>query len=126
MPRNLDEQSGSKFRNDFGKKIKLSLGGLHIEGIEYYEPSNTLERRRHPRSGIGNKISVLLSHEGLICVMKELGFLYHEFIDVVPSTPRMRTAFFRQEPRGLISVTSFSNPLPPIMIPIRHFVSQQK
>lgn len=116
MPRNPGELENSRFRAIFGDRHTLSLDGLEINSIEFAEPKEIREhgisRRRHPRSGIGNTQSLLLSHDDLIAAMAKLGFPHHETLAVVPSTPRMRTAFYRSEPRGHVPVRTFAHPLP--------------
>lgn len=115
-PANAEEQERSKFRQNYGERYTLEYKGLKLDMQDFAEPGDPNEitadgTRRGPRSGIGNTNSVWITHASLIELMDKLGFGYHETIKYVPIIPRLRTCFFRKEPRELTSVT-FTQPLP--------------
>lgn len=115
-PRSMDEQQRSKFVANFGRRYTIDYKGLELEAIDFAEPKNTSEvqsdgLRRGPRSGIGNDNSVWLSHESTVALMAKLGFPHHEVIKDYPHIPRLRTAFFREEPRAPTFAGDYTKPL---------------
>lgn len=116
-PRSAEEQANSKFGPLFGAKRTLDYNGLKIDAIDYTEPADTEEkqdgRRRGPRAGIGNTISVWIAHAGLVDLMKELGFAHHQILADKTHVPRLRTVFWREAPRPTEPLGGFRKPLPP-------------
>lgn len=115
-PRSLEEQQNSKFAANFGRRYTLDYDGLELDVIDFAEPKNTSETqdgglRRGPRSGIGNDNSVWLSHASAVALMAKLGFPYHVVIKDYPHIPRLRTAFFRQEPKAPTFTGNYTKPL---------------
>jgi SAM-dependent methyltransferase len=116
-PRSEAEQQNSKFVANFGKRYTVDYEGLELDVVDFAEPKNTSETqdgglRRGPRSGIGNDNSVWLAHESAIALMGRLGFPYHETIKEYPHIPRLRTVFFRTEPRPATFNGRYTKPLP--------------
>jgi SAM-dependent methyltransferase len=119
-PRSEGELQKSKFAAKFGKAYRLSYKGLELDAIDFAEPGNTAEKqgegiRRGPRSGIGNSNSVWLSHQSAIDLMAKLGFPHHVTVKDAPKFPRLRTCFFRDEPRPLEPIREFLRPLPKLL-----------
>jgi hypothetical protein len=115
-PRSIDEQQRSKFVANFGRPYKIGYRGLELDAIDFAEPKNTSEvqgdgLRRGPRSGIGNDNSVWLSHESTVALMAKLGFPHYKVIRDYPHIPRLRTAFFREEPRAATFAGNYTKPL---------------
>lgn len=115
VPRTAEERANSKFAPKFGKTYTLDYDGLKLDVVDFHEP-NVPERqadgsRRGPRSAIGNSNSVWLSHESTIALMEKLGFPHHVTVSDAPKFPRLRTCFFRHEPRPLEEGIEFLKPL---------------
>jgi len=115
-PKDVQERENSKFSSNFGREYRIDYRGLELNVVDFAEPGDTREKadglRRGPRSGIGNSNSVWLGHGSLIDLMKELGFPYHETVKYAPIIPRLRTCFFREEPRDLGFGLKLTQPLP--------------
>ncbi|WP_295492020.1 methyltransferase domain-containing protein [Sphingorhabdus sp. EL138] len=116
-PRSETEQQNSKFVANFGNRYTLDYEGLELDVVDFAEPKNKSEvqgdgLRRGPRSGIGNDNSVWLSHDSAIALMAKLGFPFHETIKEYPHIPRLRTVFFRTEPRPTTFDGKYTWPLP--------------
>ncbi|MEM9811058.1 MAG: methyltransferase domain-containing protein [Pseudomonadota bacterium] len=115
-PRSHEEREGSKFASKFGRVHTIRRHGLELEAVDFAEPSTTAEKkggvRRGPRAGIGNTNSVWLSHASTVELMKVLGFPYHETIADKPHIPRLRTCFWRTEPRAPSPLGALFKPLP--------------
>ena len=129
-PRDEDERANSKFAPKFGKAYTIDYKGLKLDAVDFQEP-NVPERqedgsRRGPRSSIGNSNSVWLSHAGAVALMKELGFPHHEVISDAPKFPRLRTCFFRSEPRAVERVDEYIEPLPKLLPPAQRFARSRE
>jgi hypothetical protein len=116
-PRSHEEREKSKFTAAFGDPLTLDYKDLKLDAVNFAEPKDPSEKqkdgtRRKPRASIGNTNSVWLSHAGLVSLMRELGFPYHEVVSDRPIIPRLRTAFFREEPRPTMLFGQLSQPLP--------------
>lgn len=116
-PRSEAEQKNSKFVANFGNRYTINYEGVELEVVDFAEPKNKSEvqgdgLRRGPRSGIGNDNSVWLAHHSAIALMAKLGFPYHETIKEYPHIPRLRTVFFRTEPRPATFDGKYTKPLP--------------
>ena len=130
-PRDDQERANSKFAPKFGNSYTLNYDGLSLDVVDFQEP-NVPEKqadgtRRGPRSSIGNSNSVWLTHESAIALMAKLGFPYHETVSNAPKFPRLRTCFFRTEPRPLEPLGPFLRPLPELLpIPERYIRSRER
>ena len=115
-PGSQQEREGSKFASNFGRVHTVKRHGLELEAVDFAEPSTTAEKkggvRRGPRAGIGNTNSVWLSHASTVELMKVLGFPYHETVGEQPHIPRLRTCFWRTEPKAPSPLGTLLKPLP--------------
>lgn len=130
-PKDESERAKSKFAPKFGRSYKLDYKGLSLEVVDFQEPDVpeklTDGTRRGPRSSIGNSNSVWLSHQSAIDLMAKLGFPYHETVSNAPKFPRLRTCFFRTEPKPVEPLGPLLNPLPELLpIPERFIRSRER
>ena len=115
-PRSAEERAASKFSRNFGRTYTFRAHGVDLEAVDFAEPGHKEEKkdgiRRGPRAGIGNTNSVWLSQASTIELMKALGFPYHETIADKPHIPRLRTCFWRTEPRPATKLGPLPKALP--------------
>jgi SAM-dependent methyltransferase len=129
-PRSDEEREKSKFAAKFGQSYKIDYKGLQLDVIDFEEPNvpekQTDGTRRGPRSAIGNSKSVWLSHESAVALMAALGFPYHETISDAPKFPRLRTCFFRTQPRPTEPIGPLLKPLPQLLPEKQAFVRSRE
>ncbi|EKE02088.1 MAG: methyltransferase [uncultured bacterium] len=101
-PENKEDKLNSIFyvNNDFGEETEYDYMGQKVETIVYFEPHNVVEykedKRRHPRSGVGNTHSVWIKQSSLINIMSTFGFKQtFSNLDGSQKHLRYRMAFFK-------------------------------
>lgn len=117
-PQNQAEAEKSFFSKLIFNPSTREYKGCDIPGINFVEDNDLREvrgqKKRHPRSGIGNAASWWPSSDALVECMKKAGFANSRIIDKSDIRLRYRFAFYREQFEvhpGIVDSSQFLWPL---------------
>jgi trans-aconitate methyltransferase len=116
-PANTTEQKQPISQRLQESPVKTSFRGKPMNVAHFEEPDDIREVqesfRRHPRSGLGNTVSVWLTQASLVQAMGAIGFRHHRRLGYEQRRLRYQLMFYKNRPRLLTPKhIPLSHPLP--------------